>query len=154
TPDIPYNASFSEVQEALEALPAIGEGNVRVLGGPGNATGSTPYEVTFIGDLAATDVEELAVASSTSQPLLGSASVETYVPAGPSPSESQLLRVAASGGTFRLSFEGQSTPDLPFDASGAEVQSALEGLTGIGSGNVLVFGGPGDATASAPYLVI
>ena len=46
TADIAFNAPAFEnpasVQAALEALPAIGAGNVFVRNGPGDATGSTP----------------------------------------------------------------------------------------------------------------
>ena len=54
TPPLPYNATASEVETALEALPSIGGlgGAVKVTGGPGNATGSSPYEITFEGKLS------------------------------------------------------------------------------------------------------
>ncbi len=41
-------------------------------------------------------------------------------------------------GQFKLSSESQATPDLPFTASAAEVQDALEALASIGAGNVSV----------------
>ena len=43
-----------------------------------------------------------------------------------------------------------ATGTLPFDASAAQVQTALEGLPGVGDGNVSVTGGPGGA---APLTV-
>jgi hypothetical protein len=51
TAPINYNASAKEVQEALEALPAL-KGNVKVTGGPGGEGGGTPYTLTFEGALA------------------------------------------------------------------------------------------------------
>ena len=42
---------------------------------------------------------------------------------------------------------------LPYDATAAEVQTALESLAPIGTGNVEVSGGPGGPGASAPYTV-
>ena len=47
----------------------------------------------------------------------------------------------AHSGTFTLTFKGQTTAPLPFDASAEEVQSALEALSSIGAGNVAVNGG-------------
>lgn len=69
--------------------------------------------------------------------------------------ELQLLRVDASAGTFVLGFEGQKTPPLSFDASAAEVEEALNGLSAIGEvdGSVTVSGGPGDAGATHPYEI-
>jgi RHS repeat-associated protein len=43
-----------------------------------------------------------------------------------------------TGGTFTLSFGGQTTSAISYNASAATVQSALEGLSSIGSGNVSV----------------
>ncbi|WP_028058412.1 DUF7297 family protein [Candidatus Solirubrobacter pratensis] len=50
------------VQEALEAIPDIGEGNVRVTGGPGP---DIPWTVTFQGKLARQDTLPLTVESKT-----------------------------------------------------------------------------------------
>jgi hypothetical protein len=41
-------------------------------------------------------------------------------------------------GSYRLIYDGQQTIPIEFDATSAEVQSALEALTTIGSGNVAV----------------
>lgn len=51
---LPYNVSATEMQAALEA--ELGEGNVEVAGGPGDATGSKPYVITFTGALTGREV--------------------------------------------------------------------------------------------------
>jgi hypothetical protein len=51
-----------------------------------------------------------------------------------------------AGGHYVLSFKGSSTTDIAFDALGSAVQSALEALSTIGSGNVAV-------TGDGPYVV-
>lgn len=56
---IPFDASPATVRGALEALPAIGAGDVSVSGGPGGPGAATPYQVTFTGALADTDVAQL-----------------------------------------------------------------------------------------------
>ena len=43
-----------------------------------------------------------------------------------------------TGGQFKLGFEAQQTPPIPFDASAATVETALQGLPAIGSGNASV----------------
>lgn len=45
-----------------------------------------------------------------------------------------------TGGTFTLTFEGQTTAPIAYDASGDAVDAALEALPTIGSGNVSVTG--------------
>jgi len=52
--------------------------------------------------------------------------------------ESQRIQVNATGGTFKLRFDGQETAALPYNATHAEVQAALEGLSTIGPHNVSV----------------
>jgi hypothetical protein len=48
----------------------------------------------------------------------------------------------ATGGTFTLTFDGQTTAAIAFDASAATVQTELEALTNIDSGDVEATGGP------------
>lgn len=67
--------------------------------------------------------------------------------------ELQRLTVQANGGTFTVSFNGASTPSLPFNVTAAELQNALAALATIGAGNVSVIGGPGNNTGAFPYLV-
>jgi len=63
TAPIPFNASPGEVEAALEALESIGDvgGSVNATGGPGDATGSNPYLITFGGTLAGTDVGQISI---------------------------------------------------------------------------------------------
>lgn len=46
-----------------------------------------------------------------------------------------------TGGTFTMSYAAQTTAAIPYNASPAEVQSALEALSTIGAGNVRCYGG-------------
>jgi phage tail sheath protein FI len=55
---------------------------------------------------------------------------------------------APTGGTFTLKFGAKTTPGIAFDAFAADVQTALEALTTIGTGNVTVSGPKG-----GPYSV-
>ena len=56
--DIPYNATAAEVEAALDAVGALGGegGSATVTGGPGDATGSSPYEITFENNAGGDDV--------------------------------------------------------------------------------------------------
>ena len=57
--------------------------------------------------------------------------------------EQQTVRVTnATGGTFTLTFNGQTTAPLPFDATGAQVDSALEALSNVGTDRIQTSGGP------------
>jgi PKD repeat protein/glucose/arabinose dehydrogenase len=57
--------------------------------------------------------------------------------------EQQVLRATnATGGTFTLSFKGQTTAALPFNATAAQVDTALEALSTVGTDNVQTSGGP------------
>ena len=142
TGDLSYDAGASEVQAALEGLPAIGAGNVSVSGGPANITGDTPYVVSFEGDLAGIDVPKLEVESGGT-PLEGGVFVSTGNDGGirgpnEDPNESQHLIIGGESGQFKLSFESDTTGDLASDISAEQLQTALEGLPSIGAGNVSV----------------
>jgi hypothetical protein len=55
--------------------------------------------------------------------------------------EHQLLQVNATAGQYHLTFDGEETTDLPFEASAEQVKAALEALPAIGGGDVEVYGG-------------
>jgi RHS repeat-associated protein len=53
------------------------------------------------------------------------------------------LTGSPAGGTFTLTFNSQTTGGIAYNASAATVQSAVEALTSVGSGNVVVTDAPG-----------
>lgn len=55
----------------------------------------------------------------------------------------QTITVTATAGTFTLTFDGDTTGDIAYNASNSTVQTALEGLDGIGTGDVAVTGSTG-----------
>lgn len=70
--------------------------------------------------------------------------------ADPGANEKQTVTISGSptGGTFTLTFGGQTTSGLAHNASAATVEAALEALSTIGQGNVQVTG-----SAGGPYTV-
>lgn len=58
--------------------------------------------------------------------------------------EVQLLTRAGtiSGGTWTLTFGGQTTSAMAYNADAATIQAAIEALSTVGAGNILVTGGP------------
>ncbi len=70
--------------------------------------------------------------------------------------EQQEVRVKAAEGQFRLSLGGPTTADLPFNATGAEVEAALNGLASIGGagGSVNVKAVPGTTDGTTPYVYV
>ena len=88
--------------------------------------------------------------------------VVAHGPDDSSNDEQQEITVSAGGGSFKLSFkdplgggETAMTPPLPYNATAAEVKSALDALATIGGrgGSVTVGGGPGGPSGEPPYLV-
>lgn len=55
----------------------------------------------------------------------------------------RLTASAGSSGTFKLSFDGQVTATVAYNASASTLQTALQALSTIGSGNAVVTGGGG-----------
>lgn len=52
-----------------------------------------------------------------------------------------------SGGTFTITFEGQTTAAIAWNATAAVVQAALEALSNVNVGDVTVTGGPVNSAA-------
>lgn len=69
--------------------------------------------------------------------------------------EQQELRVRAGAGQFRLGFGASTSADLPFDASAAAVEAALNGLASIGGagGTASVIAAPGSASTPSVYVI-
>ncbi|HEY5312857.1 MAG TPA: autotransporter-associated beta strand repeat-containing protein, partial [Pirellulales bacterium] len=55
----------------------------------------------------------------------------------------QIVNVSGSAGTFTLTINGQTTTAIAYNATTATVQTALQTLTSIGTGNVVVTGSAG-----------
>lgn len=63
---------------------------------------------------------------------------------GSSTNEVQVITVSgATGGTFTLTYDGQTTGNIAYNASAGTVDTALEALSNIGSGDVSVTGSAG-----------
>ncbi|HNR35577.1 MAG TPA: hypothetical protein PKO36_10380 [Candidatus Hydrogenedentes bacterium] len=63
---------------------------------------------------------------------------EAFIAYTPFEWQTIVFRGGPEGGSFTLTFQGQTTAPLPLGASSAEVQSALEALPAIGAGNIEV----------------
>lgn len=78
----------------------------------------------------------------TSGSPVGTVTPATTTPGGPLNEVQRVGYTISSGGvmggTFTLTFGGNTTGTIAYNASAATVQGALEGLVGIGSGNVSV----------------
>ncbi|MCC9601167.1 tandem-95 repeat protein [Stieleria sp. JC731] len=129
TAPIAYNATTVQVENALEQLEAIGNGNVTVTG-TRLYNGTTPglQNIEFTGNLAARNVQPLRASA---EGLIGDEIQQIA------------MNTAVTGGTFKLEFEGETTADIAFDATTADVQAALELLTTIDAGEIVLSGSLG-----------
>lgn len=71
------------------------------------------------------------------------------VPLAARSDEAQTVTITGTptGGTFTLTFDGQTTAAIAYNAAASAVQSALEALSNVNVGAVAVTGGPGPGTA-------
>jgi Ca2+-binding RTX toxin-like protein len=148
---IQWNATADEVEDALEALDGVEPGDVEV-----HKAGFV-YRITFLGLLAGQDIPLLASNSSgltngagatdtmtvddtattaDTWALLTSSSLTGL--ALPGPNEIQQLVIDATDGTFTVSYGTATTGPLSWIIDAGDLQLAIEGLTGIGTGNVAV----------------
>ncbi|MDX6602509.1 MAG: hypothetical protein QOF13_1711 [Solirubrobacterales bacterium] len=72
----------------------------------------------------------------------------------PQRNEVQRLVVKATGGTYRLSFEGQETEALSFDATATQVEAALKALAAVGAEDVVIAGSYNETFATGTYSIV
>jgi metal-sulfur cluster biosynthetic enzyme len=129
------DATAAQVKAALEAI--VGDGNVDVSGDAGG-----PWTVKFI-NASGGQPQAAMVGDASTLTQTASVGVQTTVPGAEGTNEQQGVTVEAASGHFTLTFGAATTESLAFDATAAAVQTALEGLAGIGAGNVAVSGDAG-----------
>ncbi len=75
-----------------------------------------------------------------------------FGPYGASPSEVQTVNLgAATAGTITITFDGETTGAINFNATAAAVQTALEALSNVNPGDVAVTGGPLPGTITLTF---
>ncbi|UUO04621.1 hypothetical protein M4951_14605 [Blastopirellula sp. J2-11] len=125
TSALAYNADAATVEAALEALSNIGSGDVAVTLDAG------VYTIEFQGALATTDVSLLIGDGSSLTG--GSGAIDTVQTALSPVNERQAVTLSpgVSGGTFTLTYSGQTTSALAYNASAGTVEAAIEALSNI-----------------------
>lgn len=63
------------------------------------------------------------------------------------------LKIQADGGSFPLSYGGQTATGIAFNATAAQIQTKLEGLTSVGVGHVTVTGTAATTTTAGNFVV-
>jgi hypothetical protein len=124
-------------------------------GGAGQFSFAPGVAVDSSGDVYVVDLSNRRVQkfSSSGQFLrMWGGDVSATGPGQAGVSEVQTVTVRASSGTFTLTFSGETTDAIPFDAPPGAVEAALQALPVTG-GAASVSGGPGDAAGSNPYVV-
>lgn len=102
----------------------------------------TVYTIEFTGVDGSANQSQL-VASTTDAALFVLAVTTTDGIASASEVQTVTLVGQPTGGTFTLTFEAQTTSTIAYNASAGTVQTALEALASIGSGNATVSGAAG-----------
>lgn len=145
TAPIAYDAAAATVDAALEALSTIPAGGVTCTGGalPGSAV-----TVTFSGALQYTNVSQLIINDSG----LKHSVVET-TPGVTTANEVQTISLSGSphGGTATLTYDGQTTAGIAYNASAGTIQTALIALSNLASGDVVCTGGPWPAAVTVTF---
>ncbi len=97
---VAFDASAGQLRRSLQELSTIGPRNVTVTGGPGDETGSSPYEVAFTGTLGDESLSELQADSSQLSGPGAEATVETLNEGGGGFEGEGVLEAPAGGATL------------------------------------------------------
>lgn len=143
TAAIAYNAAASAVDSALEALSNLSSGSVAVTGSAGG-----PYTITFGGDLSYTNVSQLVIDDTGLKVI-----VAETTPGVTTTNEIQTISLTGNphGGTATLTYSGQTTSALAYNAAAATIQTALEALSNLAPGDVVCDGGPWPAAVTLTF---
>ena len=145
TSALAYDANAAAVQTALELLTSIGSGNVAVSGG---ALGTAAFTVTFQGTEAGVDQPLMTTTNSLSGSTVTlSVAVTQNGNAGTNEVQTFALYGTPTGGTFTLTYDGQTTAAIAYNAANATIDTELEALSNIGAGDIAIGGGPLPGTA-------
>jgi trimeric autotransporter adhesin len=144
---IDANATVATVRNAFQNLSNVGIGNVSIVATANvltieflNAEGSANHPQITASDFTGGNIQAISIP----------VTVEQLRQATAARNEQQRISLLGSptGGTFTLTFSGNTTSAIAFDATSATLQSALQGLASIGSNNATVTG-----PAGGPWLV-
>jgi len=122
TSNIPYDASASDVQSAMEALSNIGAGECVVAG-----DFSTGFTFTFSNGLGLTDVAEITVPSN---------SLTSGESGGTNEQQTLQFSNTPTSGSFTITYDGETTGAILNTASNTDIKNALELLPNINGVNV------------------
>lgn len=141
----PSASSAAQIQTALESLSTIGYGNIAVSKTDDGTT--TTFTLTFVGALGLQDVDECTSSGGT----------VTTVTEGSSTgiNEVQTVRInnAPTGGTFTLTYSGQTTAAIPYNETAVNLQAALVALSNIAAApDDVSVARSGSGTLAAPYI--
>lgn len=124
TAAIAWNANGSAVQSALDT--ATGGSNFLVTGNSGG-----PYLITFQGAYA--DTSQSLITVNTTSLLGGTITTKITVQGSPGVDCVQTLYLGSpTAGTYTLTFNGQTTSSLAYNANVATIQAAMLALSTIG----------------------
>lgn len=70
------------------------------------------------------------------------------------PDDRFTVAIVGDGGTFPLTFGGQTTTDIAWNAAPSAVQTALQALSSVGAGKVTVTGTAATSSTTGTYLVV
>lgn len=161
-----YTPGVPSVFDALKYPPSSGTAAETAANEAADAVGFTPFDAAdavqvitvngtpsgghftlLWGDAVSTTIAYNATAAQVQAALLGLTSVPGSTGGT---NEQQLVTVtgAPAGGTFTLTYSGQTTTGIAFNAAASAVQTALQALSNVGAGNATVTGANG-----GPYTV-
>ena len=137
---LPYDVQIDDFRAALESMDGVGTGNVDVM-----SIADGDWMIEFIGSLAGKDMNELSgdFSKLTKNGKPANGSVSTLSDGG-NAGANTVQRITHDGtrGFLTLSYDQLATTYLDYNAAAANVRVALQHLSTVGFGNVVVAADP------------
>jgi hypothetical protein len=142
TTAVSANVTADQMAAALSALSNVGD---TFFQGVSVTKSGNVFTITFADVEGSANQTQLTASNYGSSATSGHLCEVTHVQATAAVNEVQRVAIegTATGGTFTLTYSGQTTAGIAWNASTSAVTSALEALSNIGTGDVTVSGSPG-----------
>lgn len=146
---IDYGATALQVKNRFGSLSIVGaKRNLEVIG---SGTAEDPYVIEFVNDLAGLNLRPIRVDTSL---LIGTSnSFVSGLIDGTTDEQKTIQNLSNNPADFYVQFDGVESGPISSNASLNEITSILEGMSNIGSGNIIAYGDISDRDAgySGPY---
>lgn len=136
TAEVPDDVAASVVAGVLKRASGSNDVPLPAPNGGVVVTGTGPFSVTFANALGKANQPQMTATASLTGGSTPGVTIATATGGDGSTDEIQTVTITGgpTGGSFTLTFSGQTTAAIPYNATALQIQAALQALSNVGRG--------------------